>query len=219
MEATPIRQFLLLYGLIAICCIIEASLILADLDMIGLPRLRRLAYEYGGFWPGLLGGWQPNYPAQPYAMFLTYSFLHGGWAHLAANMVTLWSIGRAVVDRVGQRGFALLFAGSCLGGGAGFALLAPDLRPMVGASGGLFGLIGGILAWSYVDRYSHDEKVWPIARAALLLIGLNLVLWWAMQGQLAWQSHLGGFIAGWVLALLIDPRPLDDSQSPDTRAP
>lgn len=211
LEAAPIRNRLILYMVIAVCCLIEACLMLSSLDMVGLPRLRRLAYEYGGFWPGLLGNWQPNYSSQPYAMFITYSFLHGGWLHLAANMVTLWSMGRPVVDRVGQRGFALLYAGSCLGGGVGFALLAPDLRPMVGASGALFGVIGGFLAWSYVDRYTYDEKTWPIARAILLLVGLNAIMWWAMQGQLAWQAHLGGFIAGWILALLIDPRPLEDT--------
>jgi len=39
------------------------------------------------------------------------------------------------------------------------------------------------------------------------LIVLNLVLWWAMDGLLAWQTHLGGFIIGWVVALMIDPIP------------
>jgi membrane associated rhomboid family serine protease len=76
----------------------------------------------------------------------------------------------------------------------------------VGASGALFGLAGGLLAWAYVDLYTFEERLWPVARAALLLAGLNLILWWAMDGQLAWETHLGGFIAGWVTALLIDPR-------------
>ncbi|MDC1399675.1 rhomboid family intramembrane serine protease [Yoonia sp.] len=80
---------------------------------------------------------------------------------------------------------------------------------MVGASGALFGLIGGLLAWTYVDRFTYNEGLWPIARAVLILVALNLVLWWAMDGQLAWQTHLGGFIAGWVVALLIDPRAQD----------
>ncbi|MFZ5965210.1 rhomboid family intramembrane serine protease [Thalassococcus sp. BH17M4-6] len=187
---------------------IEAVLALGQLDMFGPLRLRQLAIEYGGFWPGLLGNWRPNYAAQPYAMFLSYGFLHSGPVHLITNMITLWSLGRPVLDRVGQRGFALLYTGALLGGGAGFALLAPDLRPMVGASGALFGLAGGILAWAYVDRYTYRDRLWPIGQAVALLAGLNLVLWWAMDGQLAWQAHLGGFLVGWVLALVIDPRPL-----------
>jgi len=170
-----------------------------------------MAYDYAGFWPGLLKGWSPNYPLQPYTMFLTYGFLHGGLVHLTVNMITLWSLGRAVLSRVGPGGFALLYGGAILGGAAGFALLAPDLRPMVGASGALFGLAGGILAWVYVDRYTHHEGLWLVVRAVLMLVGLNVLLWWAMHGQLAWQTHLGGFVAGWILALLIDPRPAEDS--------
>jgi rhomboid protease GluP len=191
-----------------LCSVIELVLTLSDAGWVFPPRLRTLAYDYGGFWPGLLSNWKQNYTGQPYAMFLTYGFLHGGLAHLTVNMITLWSLGRVVLDRVGARGFTLLYGSSILGGAAGFALLAPDLRPMVGASGALFGLAGGLLAWAYVDRYTYREGLWPVVRAVLLLAGLNVVLWWAMHGQLAWQTHLGGFVTGWVVALLIDPRPL-----------
>jgi membrane associated rhomboid family serine protease len=76
---------------------------------------------------------------------------------------------------------------------------------MVGASGALFGLAGAILAWDYIDRFSVEERLWPVARAALLLVGLNIALYYAMGGILAWQAHLGGFVAGWISALLIDP--------------
>jgi membrane associated rhomboid family serine protease len=199
----------LLIGLIALCCAIELVLLLADYRLIGPERLRGMAYEYGGFWVGLLKGWEPNFAAQPYAMFLSYGFLHSGPGHLLVNMITLWSLGHAVILRVGVRGFVVLYAGALLGGAAGFGLLASVLAPMVGASGALFGLAGGLLAWSYVDRYSTQDHLWPVARAALFLVLLNLVLWWAMDGQLAWQTHLGGFIAGWVAALLIDPRASD----------
>jgi rhomboid protease GluP len=188
--------------------VIELVLSLSDVGWLHPARLRQLAYDYGGFWPGLLGDWIPNYPAQPYLMFFTYGFLHGGLAHLTVNMITLWSLGRAVLARVGAGGFALLYASSILGGAAGFAVFAPDLRPMVGASGALFGLAGGILAWAYIDRYTYREGLWPVAQAVLLLVALNVVLFWAMGGQLAWQTHLGGFVTGWVVALLIDPRPL-----------
>lgn len=199
-----------LIGLILLCAAIELALVLSDFDIVGPPRLRQAAYDYGGFWPGLLGNWRPNYAAQPWTMFATYGFLHGGPGHLIVNMITLWSLGRAVIDRVGGRGFTILYLGTMLGGAAGFGLLAPDLRPMVGASGALFGLVGGILAWAYVDRFTLRERMWPVIRTVLLLILLNLLLWWAMDGQLAWETHLGGFVAGWILALLIDPRPLGD---------
>lgn len=200
------RNHWFLWGLIAISTVIELVLLLSDFSL-GLPaRLRPLAYEYGGFWPGLLDQWTPNYAAQPGLMFATYGFLHAGPVHLVVNMITLWSLGGAVIERVGWIGFAVLYVGALIGGAMGFALLAPDLRPMVGASGALFGLAGGLLAWAYVDRYAAELGLWPILRAALLLVALNLVLWWAMNGQLAWQTHLGGFVAGWIIALLVDPR-------------
>lgn len=201
-----IGSYWLLIVLIGICVLIEAVLLLSDAGLLSDGRLRAQAYEYGGFWNGLLNGWRPNYPAQPYTMFLTYAFLHAGIVHLSVNMITLWSLGRIVVDRVGTLGFALLYVGAALGGAGGFALLGTQLAPMVGASGALFGLAGGLLAWNYVDRYTFTEGLWPVARAIVLLTGLNLVMWWAMNGQLAWETHLGGFLAGWVLALLIDPR-------------
>jgi membrane associated rhomboid family serine protease len=81
-------------SLIAVCTVIEATLLAADFGLVGIPRLRELAYQYGGFWVGLLGTWQPNYPSQPYLMFGTYAFLHGGPLHLLVNMLTLYSLGR-----------------------------------------------------------------------------------------------------------------------------
>ena len=194
------------FALIAVCSVIELGLWASDLGFLPVARLRSLAYEYGGFWPGLLQDWRPNYPGQPWSMFVTYAFLHGGPLHLAVNMMTLWSLGRAVTDRVGPRGFALLYAGAGIGGAMGFGLLAETARPMVGASGALFGLAGGLLAWNYIDRYTFRERLWPVMQLALFLVAMNAVMWWALEGQLAWQTHLGGFLAGWVLALLIDPR-------------
>lgn len=195
-----------LMALIGLLAGIEVLLQLSDAGLAP-ARLRRLAYDNGGFWPGLFRGiWQPNYSAQPYLMFLTYGFLHGGGAHMAVNMLTLWSLGTAVIKRVGLRGFALVYGLSILGGGLGFGLLASTLQPMVGASGALFGLAGGLLAWAYVDRFTAREGLWPVARAVLFLVTLNLVLWWAMAGLLAWETHLGGFLTGWIAALLVDPR-------------
>lgn len=206
----------MMIAIILLCVGIEAGLSLSDAGLIGSGRMRRIFYDYGGFWPGLLEDWRPNYTAQPWVMFLSYGFLHGGLMHLAVNMITLWSLGVVVLDRVRGRGFVMLYVASLLGGGVGYALLAPSLTPMVGASGALFGLAGGILAWSYVDRFTFRERLWPVARAFLLLLLLNVVLWWAMKGHLAWETHLGGFIAGWVAALLIDPRAVKDESTHST---
>jgi len=200
------RDYWILGAIIFVCTAIEGILIAGDLGLIDAPRFRARAYEYLGFWPGLLEDWRPNYPGQSATMFLSYGFLHSGFAHLVVNMITLVSIGRPVLHRIGTWPFCLLYAASILGGALGFALLSDSFRPMVGASGALFGLAGAILAWEYVDRFTFRERLWPVARAMLLLVALNAILYFAMNRLLAWEAHLGGFVAGWIVALLIDPR-------------
>ncbi len=208
--------------LIAACVIIELFIQLGEWGVFGGTRIRATAYEYFGFWPGLLGNWRPNYALQPYTMFATYSFLHGGLLHLALNMVTLWSLARVVVARVGEIRFAFIYSVSILGGAVGFWLLTDTLQPMVGASGALFGLAGALVSWNYLDRFLLDQGLLPVLQTILLLVVLNIALWWAMDGQLAWETHLGGFVSGWIAAMLVDPRgrplgPVDQSvNSEDT---
>ena len=200
----------LIWALIGICVAIELVLQAADWGLWGLLSLRNGYYV--GFWPQLLQGWPGNYALQPYTMFVTYGFFHVNFLHLLGNMIVLYILGRLVLRRVGTGGFALLYLGALLGGAGGHALLSFSLMPMMGASGALFGLAGGLLAWMYVDRYTHHEGVLPVLQAVVLLVVLNLIMWWWMGG-LAWQAHLGGFVSGWILAMLIDPRPRDPSPS------
>lgn len=196
-----------IWVLLLLCTLPELILQGADHGLWGDPQWRSIAYGWGGFWPGLLRGWQPNYPGQRWGMFLTYGFVHAGLFHLATNMVTLIALARPIVARVGQWRFGALYLLSQIGGGVGYALLASGTQPMVGASGALFGLAGGWAAWEYLDRFFAKERLWPVLQFVALLIALNLVLWWAMHGLLAWQTHLGGFIAGWIAAFLLDPLP------------
>ena len=186
-----------LVAILVICVGIELALQGADFGLWGSPRWRGLAYQNGGFWRGLLDNWRPNYAAQPVVMFATYGFLHGGALHLLVNMITLASLGRLVVERVGQARFAAIYALSLLGGAAGFAVLSSAVQPMVGASGALFGLAGVLTGWDYTARRLAREGIGPVLRVVGLLILLNLVMYWAMDGHLAWETHLGGFLVGW----------------------
>ena len=191
---------------ILICNVaVEALLIAADLQLI-LPRGRSLAYQYGAFWAGLLQNWRPNYPAQPYAVFATYAFLHAGALHLAVNMVTLVSLGTAAVRRVGCAAFAALYLVSMLAGALGFALGGNMVQPMVGASGALFGLAGALLTWELLDRRAAREDLRGIWIAAALLVLMNVLLWWLTGGRVAWQAHLGGFAGGVAAAPLMRRR-------------
>jgi membrane associated rhomboid family serine protease len=179
-------------------------LILGDLGLWGPPRLRMAAYEYAAFWPGLLDGWSPNYPLQPWTMFASYAFLHGGLLHLGMNMVTLVSLGRAVIARIGPWRFGILYAVTAVVGAGVYALLSTSGAPMVGASGALFGLAGALLAWLWEDQPSLRAALRVAGRVILLLVALNVVLFVALQGRLAWETHLGGFLAGWVAGLALD---------------
>ncbi len=197
------RQTALL-AITLLCLLPEIVLTGSDYGLWGQTRWRATAFQNAGFWSGLLGTWTPNYPLQPYAMFLTYGFLHAGITHFVVNMITLWSLGEAVVARIGQIRFLIVYTAAALGGAIAFALLSREIAPMVGASGALFGLAGALLAWDFRDRIRRRLSLKPVWRALFLLVLLNLVLWWAMDGHLAWQTHLGGFLTGWLFALIID---------------
>ena len=197
----------ILAGLTLICVGVELTLAAGDQGLLGTPRLRGWAYEHGAFWPGLLRDWQANYPGQTEAMFLTYAFLHGGLGHLALNMVTLWSLGLATLERVGPWRFSAIYLGAAVGGAGVFGLLAQSGQPMVGASGALFGLAGALLAWMWEDQPTLRDALRFAGRAVLILLAINVALHVLLEGQLAWQTHLGGFLAGWVLGIALDPGP------------
>lgn len=195
-----------LLGILLVCVAVELLLQGADRGLWGSTRWRILAYLNGGFWVGLLHDWRPNYTGQSVAMFATYSFLHAGFSHMAVNMVTLVSLGIGVIARAGQSAFVSVYLASLLGGAAGFALLGTTSQPMVGASGALFGLVGAWLAWELLARMAADEPLWPVLAGVVGLIVLNMVMFWVLDGVLAWQTHLGGFVAGWVAALILRDR-------------
>lgn len=201
-ERSPLWVWVFAHGvlllILLVCVAFEVILQGADYGLWGSPRWRGLAYQYGGFWRGLLDNWQPNYAAQPVVMFASYGFLHGGLTHLLLNMITLVSLGRFVIERVGQLRFAVIYALSLLGGAVGFAFLSTAVQPMVGASGALFGLAGVLTGWEYTARRLAREGIGPVLRVVVLLILLNLVMYWGMGGNLAWETHLGGFLAGWL---------------------
>ncbi|MEM1300949.1 MAG: rhomboid family intramembrane serine protease [Pseudomonadota bacterium] len=121
---------------------------------------------------GRMGSWWQNARATAEGqIILTYGFLHGGPGHMAVNVLTPWSLGRAVTDRVGIRGFAILCCALILAGAAASGLIAETFQPMVGASGPLCGLAGGLLAWNYVDRFTFREGLWPVARSCIFSVG------------------------------------------------
>lgn len=194
--------------------LIELVLQGADAGLWGTSRLRILTYQNTAFYPGLLGNWVPNYTAQPYAMFLTYAAVHGGLMHLIVNMVTLVALGAAVVRDVGELRFILIYIVSVLVGAFVFALLTTSFRPMVGASGALSGLAGALIFWNI--RYAFRQKVsfalkiasvlWPLG----ILTLLNVLMYYGFDKNVAWETHLGGFIGGFLAAVFMRTDDMDE---------
>jgi membrane associated rhomboid family serine protease len=198
--------FRTLVGLIVLTALPELVLILADQGWIGSARWRPLAWQYGGFWAGLLHGWRPNFAAQPATMFLSYGFLHSGPGHMIGNVLTLIVIGPPLAARFGGRGLAAIWLASILGGALAFGLLSRSPAPMVGASGAVFGLVG---AWTWVQAVDARRALRSAAAVALRSAGimavlavLNAGMWWLLGGLLAWETHLGGYLAGFAMAAL-----------------
>lgn len=189
------------WAILILCCAVEFTLQAADFGLIGTRIWRSLAYQNGAFWAGLLHNWRPNYPEQPWLMFATYGFLHTGFWHLTGNMMTLFFLSGLVLARAGQRGFLVIYAASAFGGAAVFGLFSGNPQPVVGASGALFGLAGALLCWDWIDRRQAVRRLWPVWRAGLGLLLLNFLLWLFMKGQLAWDVHIGGLLAGGMAAL------------------
>lgn len=158
--------------------------------------MRSFLVTIGGFWPDLLKGAQPLFPAQSITMFGTTAFLHGGPVHLIMNMIGLLWLGPIIVERAGRAAFWPI-AGLCaLGAGGLFALLANQSTPSVGASGVLFGFLGTVSVWSVLDRYIRGESLIQLVQHGCAFLAINLAITLSNSGAIAWEAHLGGFLAG-----------------------
>lgn len=192
----PKAVLVLLISIVGVECVLFS----ADMGWIGSLRWRSLVYQNGAFWPGLLGDWQANYTIQPITMFLSYGFLHADLSHMAGNAVTLFLLGPRVYNQLGLRGFLWVILASTLCGALTFASLHESTAPMVGASGVVFGLAGALTAGLWFESASRRRKTVQITAIIAGLIILNAVIWVGLAGLLAWETHLGGFIAGFVAA-------------------
>ena len=119
---------------------------------------------------------------------VTGAFIHAGPIHLAFNMFMLWQIGTLLESALGRLRFALLYAVAVLGGSFGALLVAPDIIT-VGASGGVFGLMGAFYVAERNGRFGARRS------AVGLFIAINLVLTFAVPG-ISIGGHLGGLAAG-----------------------
>jgi len=185
-------------------------------------------YDASAFTDGVLpGGW-----AAEIWSFFTYAALHTDVMHLGVNAIWLLAFGSPVARRFGTWRFLLLFAVTVAAGALAYLLMhSGELSLMIGASAGVSGTMaaaarfafepGGALAMWHGDRGNAD---W--VPAAPLLVSLRnprvmtfLAVWFGLNllfgigslslagaGQgVAWEAHIGGFLAGLLLFSTFDP--------------
>jgi membrane associated rhomboid family serine protease len=150
---------------------------------------------------------------------LTSMFLHGGWLHLIGNMWFLWIFGDNVEDVLGHGKYLLfyLLCGAAASMGH-FALSMESRVPTVGASGAIAGVMG-----AYLVKFPHSRIVTLVFLFVFMTTievpaVLILIYWFVIQlfsgvgsiahsqlsgGGVAWFAHVGGFLAGMALILLM----------------
>ena len=166
---------------------------------------------------------QPTAPSVWTAV--SYAFMHGGWMHLAGNLVYLLLFGRALEDRFGPGRFYLIFLASAVAGAYTHLLLtqafAPQYMayPVVGASGATSGLLGAYMLRCRFGRirvaYWVFMPLQGVNRAGRSYVPaiFAVLVWFVLQGvqavmqlgegglQVAYSVHVGGFLAGLSTAL------------------
>ncbi len=163
----------------------------------------RLAF-FDLYFEGFLKG--AAVPFQFWTSFVTHSLLHGGLLHLFMNTGIFLALGSLLATGLGTSRFLLLYFFSAIGGALLFALLSDATGPLVGASGVLFGFIGALKRWEWrwiAATGASTRRFWG---TILGLAAINVLLALTFQGaSIAWEAHLGGFVAGWLIAPVLAP--------------
>ncbi len=140
--------------------------------------------------------------AEPWRL-VTSMFLHAGWLHLAVNLYTLFVLGRFVEQLFGSRRFWVLYLVAGVIGSAASAYLGGDQRLSVGASGAIFGLLGGALVGMLRLR-GHVPEAWrrQVTYNLLIVIALNVYIGYTVP-RVDNSAHMGGLVGGVLMGLML----------------
>ena len=156
---------------------------------------------------------------------LTYAFLHGGWTHLGLNGIWMVAFGTPVARRFAAGRFLLFMAVAAIFGAlAHWACYPFGFAPVVGASAAISGLMGAALRFMFQgDPRSAEASTVPSLRLVDVFRerrAVSFMLVWFVTNTLfgigagslglsdapvAWQAHVGGFVAGLLLFPWFDP--------------
>lgn len=186
----------------------------AQAAFVGLGYIPAVAFHYAHLEPALAITPEP-------LTYISYSFVHSGFWHLASNMLFLWVFGDNVEDAMGHLRFLVFYLLCAISGALVHGLIGMTSQaPLIGASGAISGVVAAYL------MLHPRVKVWVLVfmRVPLPLPAfVPLILWTGQQfvmlalepdGNVSWGAHVGGIIAGALLVLVMRRRgvPLFDSE-------
>ena len=136
---------------------------------------------------------------------VTYMFLHGDVMHLLFNMLALFFFGPRVEDRIFSRQFAILYFVSGITGALLSVLFSPG-SPIIGASGGVFGVMLAF-AWFWPHERIFIWGVLPVPARMLVIFTTLFALWSGLGGVgggIAHFAHLGGYLGAFLYLRWLD---------------
>ena len=148
-----------------------------------------------------------------YYTLVSAMFLHGGFFHLAGNMLFLWIFGDNIEDELGHGKFIMFYLGcGVIASVAQYAVDPLAMIPTVGASGAIAGVMGGYLLLFPKAKVDILIILIVIFRILPIPAWIMLMLWLGMQviggigassdeAGVAYWAHAGGFVAGMVLLI------------------
>ncbi|OTA26846.1 hypothetical protein B9G54_03435 [Alloscardovia macacae] len=137
----------------------------------------------------------PNFAYMRPWTLLTTAFLHGGILHILMNMLSLYFVGKELEKMLGHWAFLSMYLVSAIGANVVYALWpGMGMVPAVGASGAIYGLFAAMM--------TVYNRIGARSQSTLVLLFFLLVVP-IFFGNVAWQAHLGGFVTGGALSLLM----------------
>ncbi len=138
----------------------------------------------------------------------TNMFVHIGIIHLALNMWCLWYLGDLAERFMGRKAFTFLYFASGLAASLGSEAWDP-VRVSAGASGAIFGAVGGLVSYLYLKKAPIDLRFAKERLKSLaIFIGVNLV--WGLQSGIDNAAHVGGLLGGLAIGAFMPPADLDE---------
>ncbi|AWK50895.1 rhomboid family intramembrane serine protease [Clostridium beijerinckii] len=129
---------------------------------------------------------------------LTCAFLHSNLIHIACNMYSLYIIGPQIQQIYGTRKYLIIYIISCITSSSLSYLMSPS-SISVGASGGIFGLMGALLSFAIIERHKIDKKY---ISSLMQIIVINLFIGLSIK-NIDNFGHIGGLIGGALVGYLV----------------